>query len=588
MNVPTDLYFQQLSGDNSAFLGTLPPDSRQRILSEEYASLIFRNENFPWEELNIVLPEYIPQRADWQYAILNAPLSDFSPSVSRQGYFTIPKLFTLLDTAGLESSGISQVQNQPYFHLRGEGICLGFIDTGINYQHPAFRNPDGSSRIARIWDQTIQSGEPPEGLLYGSEYTKEQINQALGSQNPLEVVPSVDELGHGTALAGIAAGTSDETARFSGAAPDAELIVVKLKPAKQYLRDYFLVEENAVAYQEDDCMLALRYLINQSRKLGRPLVVCFGLGTNQGGHDGYTPLDDMLSYISFLPAVYAVTAAGNEVGRNHHYFGRLNRPGELREVEVVVDQPNKGFTMEFWAFSPELYTLGVISPLGEKISPPDPRMGTSQDVRLLLDNSRVQIDYETVEFRSGSQLIQVRVENPSVGSWRFQVVNKRYLNGTFHLWLPITGLASPHVRFLDPDPDTTLVTPSNNVNTITASTYQALTDIIYLHSSRGLTRGEQLKPDIAAPGVGVQVPSRATGYTQITGSSAAAAITAGAVALLVQWGLQFNNGKLLSSTEIKNMLYRGASRRPDLSYPNRIWGYGTLNVYGIFESLVTI
>lgn len=119
MNVPTDLYFQQLSGDNSAFLGTLPPDSRQRILSEEYASLIFRNENFPWEELNIVLPEYIPQRADWQYAILNAPLSDFSPSVSRQGYFTIPKLFTLLDTAGLESSGISQVQNQPYFHLRG-------------------------------------------------------------------------------------------------------------------------------------------------------------------------------------------------------------------------------------------------------------------------------------------------------------------------------------------------------------------------------------------------------------------------------------------------------------------------------------
>lgn len=215
-------------------------------------------------------------------------------------------------------------------------------------------------------------------------------------------------------------------------------------------------------------------------------------------------------------------------------------------------------------------------------------MGTSQDVRLLLDNSRVQIDYETVEFRSGSQLIQVRVENPSVGSWRFQVVNKRYLNGTFHLWLPITGLASPHVRFLDPDPDTTLVTPSNNVNTITASTYQALTDIIYLHSSRGLTRGEQLKPDIAAPGVGVQVPSRATGYTQITGSSAAAAITAGAVALLVQWGLQFNNGKLLSSTEIKNMLYRGASRRPDLSYPNRIWGYGTLNVYGIFESLVTI
>lgn len=305
MNDPASLHSAQLPLE----------EERQRILSEEYVSLILRNETYPWEELNTILPEFLPQRVDWQYAILNAPLSEYSPSISRQGYFTIPKLFTLLDTAGLESSGITQLQNQPYFHLRGEGICIGFIDTGINYQHPAFRNPDGSSRILRIWDQTVQSGIPPEGFLYGSEYTKEQIDEALRSPNPLNLVPSVDELGHGTALAGLAAGTSDEAARFSGAAPEAELLVVKLKPAKQYLRDYFLVEETTAAYQEDDCMLAVRYLIDQSRKLGRPLVICFSLGTNQGGHDGYTPLDDVLSYVAFLPAIYIVSAAGNELGK---------------------------------------------------------------------------------------------------------------------------------------------------------------------------------------------------------------------------------------------------------------------------------
>ena len=562
-------------------------DSRERIVSEDYVSLIFHNESYPFD-INKIRPEFLPQQVDWQYAILNAPLAEYPPGITRQGYFTIPKLYTLLDTAGLEVSGILQVQNQPFLNLRGKDICIGFIDTGINYRHPAFRNSDGSSRIAAIWDQSIQSGVPPEGFLYGSEYTRDQINQALRSVDPLSVVPSEDESGHGTALAGIAAGTADETAGFSGAAPEAELVVVKLKPAKQYLREYFLVKEDAVAFQEDDCMLALRYLERKSRELNRPMIICFGLGTNQGGHDGHTPLDEVMSYISYAAGIYGVTAAGNEVGKSHHYFGKIDKPEGSQEVEVVVDETNRGFTLEFWAFAPELYALGVTSPLGEKISPLDPRMGASQDVRLLLDNSRVQIEYEVVEFRSGSQLIQVRVENPSAGNWRFRIVNQRYLNGMFHLWLPVTGLGSPYVRFLNPEPDTTLTTPSNNSDVITVSTYQAYTNTIYLHSSRGLTRNEQLKPDLAAPGVNVQVPSISSGYTTITGSSAAAAITAGAVALLVQWGIQSYNGRILTATEIKNLLYRGAVRISGLYYPNRIWGFGTLNLYGIFESLVNL
>lgn len=565
-------------------LQQLPENARERILSEDYISLIFHNETYPFD-IGKILPEYIPQLVDWQYAILNAPLEDYPPDISRQGYFTIPKLYTLLDTTSLEVSGIDTVQNQPFLNLLGEGICIAFMDTGINYQHPAFRNADGSSRILSIWDQTIQTGAPPQDLLYGTEYTREQINEALRSANPLEIVPSTDEIGHGTALAGIAAGTPDETAGFAGAAPKSDIIMVKLKPAKQYLRDYFLTKESAIAYQEDDCMLALRYLEMKSREVNKPMVICFGLGTNQGGHDGYTPLDDVMSYLSFLSGIYLVTAAGNEVGRSHHYFGKISKPQETQEVEVVVDEANKGFTMEFWAFAPELYTIGITSPLGERISPLDPRTGASQKISLLLDNSVVQIDYETVEFRSGSQLIQLRIENPSVGNWRFQIVNKRYLNGTFHLWLPITGIGSPYVRFLNPEPDTTVVVPACNTDLITVSTYQAYTNTIYLNSSRGLTRTERLKPDIAAPGVNVRVPAIPTGYTRFTGSSAASAITAGAVALLAQWGLQNSDGKILSATEVKNLLFRGASRQENIYYPNKVWGFGTLNVYGVFESL---
>ena len=207
-------------------------EDRQRILSEDYVSLIFHTQNSPFDPTEI-LEELLPQVVNRKYVILNAPLAEFPPDIASQGYYSIPKLFTLLDTASLEASGILRVQNQPFLNLKGRGVIIGFIDTGINYQHPAFRNPDGSSRILRIWDQTIQTGQIPEGFRYGSEYTQEQIDLALRSSSPLSIVPTTDSDGHGSAMAGIAAGSVDETAKLSGAATLASIMVVKLNTAKQ-------------------------------------------------------------------------------------------------------------------------------------------------------------------------------------------------------------------------------------------------------------------------------------------------------------------------------------------------------------------
>ena len=317
---------QRLFSSNSPF----PEDARERIRSQDYVSLIYHNETIPFRR-DIILSEYLPQPVDWQYAVLNAPLDLYAPDIPAQGYFTIPKLYTLLDAESLDASGILELRNQPFFNLDGSRILLGFIDTGINYRHPAFRNPDGTTRIVSIWDQADQTGSVPAGFLYGSEYTASQINEALFSPDPLSLVPTDDENGHGTALAGIAAGTPDETAGFSGAAPGAGIVAVKLKPAKEYLRDYFLVQENAPAFQEDDCMLAVRYLQEQAQRLNLPLVVCFGLGTNQGGHDGHTPLDEVLLSMTFTAGRYSITAAGNETGAGHHYFGRF--PAWARQMK---------------------------------------------------------------------------------------------------------------------------------------------------------------------------------------------------------------------------------------------------------------
>ena len=85
---------------------------------------------------------------------------------------------------------------------------IGIIDTGIDYTHPAFTYEDRTTKIYALWDQTIRDGEKPEGFLYGTEYTAEQINQALAAEDSLTVVPSVDEDGHGTFIAGAAAGRS--------------------------------------------------------------------------------------------------------------------------------------------------------------------------------------------------------------------------------------------------------------------------------------------------------------------------------------------------------------------------------------------
>ena len=97
-------------------------------------------------------------------------------SVGSYSYSEIPKCYGLLDQTALEVSGILKMQNQPVLALKGRGVLIGFIDTGIDYTNPAFRYSDGSSRIVRIWDQTIQDGTPPVGILYGADYTREPVS----------------------------------------------------------------------------------------------------------------------------------------------------------------------------------------------------------------------------------------------------------------------------------------------------------------------------------------------------------------------------------------------------------------------------
>ena len=561
-------------------------EMRERIISEDYMEILIPY----YTSAKVFLEEnanLYPLILNNQYAVIHTPVVTENPMglLATMSYTSFPKIYTLLDTTSLEATGITRAHNQPILNLTGNNVIIGFIDTGIEYTHKAFRNVDGTSRIDVIWDQTIQTGKVPANYYYGTEYTREQINEALASDAPLSIVPSTDTNGHGTFIAGVAAGSVDGANDFSGAAPGATIAMVKIKPAKQYLKDFFLIDGDAPAYSGDDLVWAIKYLNNFAASQNKPLVLCFGLGTNQGDHSGNSPIEQILA--NFVSSINnnAIIAAGNEAGSSHHYYGNIPGEDQYDDVELIVGSPNRSFTLELWGDAPELYTVAIRSPTGEEIQRIVPRLQESQVITFTLDPTVIYVDYKVVEERSGSEVIVMRFQSVTPGVWNFRVYCVNYINGIFNMWLPITGLVAPDIVFLRPNPDITLTAPSTSEPIMTVSTYNAYDGSLFINSSRGYTRVGYIKPEIAAPGVNVYGPGLHNQYTRRTGSSVAAAITAGAVALIVNWGLTSASSHLYSSREIKNLIIRGATRSATRLYPNREWGYGTLNVFRIFESL---
>lgn len=500
-------------------------------------------------------------------------------------YASIPKCYGLSDETALEVSGILKLQQQPALSLRGEGVMVGFIDTGIDYRNQVFRYSDGSTRIFRIWDQTVRSGKKPEGIGYGSEYTRVQINEALQQEDPLLVVPSMDTNGHGTFVAGVTCGSEDIANQFIGAVPLAEIAVVKLKEAKPYLRDFYFIPEGVPAYQENDIMMAVSYLGGLARDRDMPLVICLALGSNMGNRGKDGPLATYLDIVAMRRKRCVVAAVGNEANARHHFQGKLTDDMEYESVEVSVEEQMSGFFIELWANAPELYAVSVTSPTGETLPRAPYRSGGRQEFLFIFEQTRVSIDYRLTGRRQGNQLIYLRFTNPTQGIWTVNVYPQCTVTGDYNMWLPMQQFTGGNVFFLRSSPEHTLTVPSNAEQVISPGGYQVANRSLYVDSGRGYTLSGEIKPDFVAPAVNVYGPGLSNSYVMRTGTSAAAAVTAGACAQIMEWGLVKRNQIFMSSADVKNMLIRGAVRTDDRSYPNPSWGYGMLDVYGAFEKL---
>ncbi len=560
------------------------------VTSEDTADFISTYSALP-EQLSAMTGIECIDFVSRQFAVLHIPMDDLeSPmNFSYYTYSAIPKLYSLLSTDSMEASGILPASRIPAFGNQGQGVLIGFVDTGIDYQNPLFRKADGSSRILGIWDQTLETGapDPVNGFqaLYGTQYSREEIDQALAAPDPLALVPSADENGHGTFLASVAAGGEDPDQDFTGAAPKASIAMVKLKPAKEYLRDFYLIREGADAYQENDIMMGVAYLLHLARRFSMPLVICLGLGTNQGSHVGKSPLGLYLDDINIYAGTAVITAAGNETGYGHHYRA-VTRPEEtLQTVELNVGEKDSGFSMEFWAQDVDIYRVGFISPTGEVVDPLPSSTEEENVIRFLVEQTEITVFSSIVNTATGSQMVFIRFKDPMPGIWNLTVSSALNVTGAFHIWLPSRGFISDTTYFLRPDPDTLVTGPGNSQYALTVSAYDHTTGGIYIHSSRGFSRSGQIKPELAAPGVNITGAGLRSGFVQRSGTSAAAAHAAGAAAILLHWGILERNDPFMNTSAIKTYLIRGAKRNPALTYPNREFGYGTLDLYQAFLRL---
>jgi subtilisin family serine protease len=568
--------------------GDLTENEKYKIIDNNYLDIIIKYNGDPnslkqYDKYSIqIMSDYI--------AIIYIPISEVtSDTISDFGYSSLPKCYSLNSEQSLVASGVTKLRRIPAINLRGKGVIVGIIDTGIDYSNHVFQHEDGTSKILAIWDQSIDNVNQYPNItyptLYGTEYTSEQINLALRSENPMQIVPSTDEIGHGTMLAGIAAGSENNENNFSGVVPDAELIVVKLKQAKKVLTDFFYIPEGVPCYQENDIIWAIRYIVYNARRLNRPVALCIGLGTSQGSHDNSGMLNTVTSIYGDAANVAISVAAGNEGNSSRHFYSSLEPESGPVTVELNVGADESGFSMELWGDPPTIYTLDILSPSGEYIPRVSELLTESQKIKFIFENTIIYLDYVMIESETGKQIIIMRFENPTMGIWRFKVYGRGDLKGTFHIWLPSGNFISRNTYFISSNPFTTITSPGNNIVSITVTAYDSSTEALYPDSGKGFSTSNIINPTLAAPGVNILCPTLNHGFTSISGTSAATAHAAGITAMLLEWCVVDNNYPGIDTVGIKNFLIRGAKRNSSLSYPNQNWGYGIIDVYNSFNIL---
>lgn len=539
--------------EKSASLSALTTDERWEILVLASEDLSFLSDDYPQIEVSMLLENF---------AILRLPVSLISviSTLPQILYIEMPRYLSFEVLSGKRASCITGTSLPP-LSLTGKGVLVGFVDSGIDLTHPDFQNADGASRVLFLWDQNNPSGRPPSGYLFGSEYNHEQINEALRTGNRL----SIDESGHGTSVAGIACGNGAASdGRYRGVAPDASLIVVKMRTS------------NRLYPRTTELLSGIDYCIRKANALGVPLALNISFGNNFGAHTGSALSELYLNRVSLLGRLSIIAASGNEGAAPIHASGFLDR---TVTIDFSVGERQSSLSIQLWKDYADVVNIRMRSPSGTEYSLSN-QFGSAifqlDGTQIALYNSapspfqRLQEYY--FEFFPGSS------DYLTSGIWSVIVEPLSIKNGNFDLWLPSASGLNSATRFLAPDPFNTLTIPSSSGLVITVGAYNARLNAPADFSGRGNKSASPLltKPDLVAPGVFIVAPSFPAGYQTVSGTSFAAPFVTGSAALLMEWGIVKGNNLFLYGERLKAWLIASAKELPGFPSPNPQTGWGAL------------
>ena len=487
-------------------------------------------------------------------------------------YIEKPKRLFFAVQQGRSASCMTSVQSafsplgEP---LTGKGILVACIDSGVDYAHPDFRNPDGSTRILRLWDQSIP-GRPPRGYSIGTEYTQEEINQALLAENRADrekIVPSRDLSGHGTGVLGIAAGNGRASdGVYRGVAYESELLVVKLGTARE-----------GGFPRTTELLQGIDYAIRLAADRGQPVALNLSFGNNYGSHSGESLLETYLDNAALNGRSVICVGMGNEGNQALHTSGRVSI-AEATEILLNVGEYEPGFNIQFWKHYVDEMEIELLLPGGQRIGPFQEILGAQ---RFSVRNMELLLYYGEPAPYSLSQEIYIELLPKrgyvDSGTWKIRLIPVKIVDGDYDLWLPGGGILNEDTHFLFPTPQTTQTIPSTAQRVISVGAYDSRYLAYADFSGRGYTRvTNEIKPDLVAPGVGIVTAALGGGYESRTGTSFATPFVTGAAALLMEWGIVRENDPFLYGEKVKAYLRRGARPLLGGEYPNNRIGYGAL------------
>ena len=546
---------QELADSSELSTGYLPQENRWEVIVRYVGSL---------PEILAPFPDILYTELSGGYGILRLSSDQINPvaSLTQIIYMEKPKRLFTEAYEGRLASCITSLQNANPTAFTGRGILTGIIDSGIDYSHPDFRNEDGSTRIHAIFDQVL-----------GEVFSSAQINSALTAptrEERMRLCPSVDTSGHGTFVAGIAAGNGlASSGIYRGVAYESTLLIVRLGPP-----------ESRGFPSTTQLMTAVDYCYKQSIELGMPLALNISFGNTYGSHSGTSLIETYLDYIAQQGQLAIVVGSGNEGASGGRTSGILRRDTPS-VIEFSVGDYTTSLSIQLWKSYNDDIRILLRNPASsatlsiDALSQTEPRI-----LRMQSGQTQVLINYGVPSPYSIFQEIYLDLTPAGSyidsGVWTMTLIPLTLQDGSYSMWMPSSAVRNPTTQFLNPTVDTTLTIPSTASRVITVGAYDSSTESLAAFSGRGNTWATDIpKPDLVAPGVNITSCAPGGGYTQKSGTSMATPFVTGSAACMMQWGMIEGNDPFLYGEKLKAYLHKGARALlafPDTPNPATGWG----------------